>query len=83
MHCGWCIIFLQILNLPLCKPSSGNFNLAVNLGYPLADPIRESPQHLGQNPCIISWDHFINLNKELLGEIWKFVFKSIYGDLKG
>lgn len=43
MHCGWCTLFLQILNLPLCRPSDGNFNLACNLGYPLPEQIKNSP----------------------------------------
>lgn len=43
MHCGWCTLFIQVLGLPLSSPSDGNFNQAVNLGYPMPDCIKGSP----------------------------------------
>lgn len=43
MHCGWCTLFLQLLGLPLGRPSDGNFNLATNLLYPLPAQVRNSP----------------------------------------
>jgi hypothetical protein len=43
MHCGWCTLFLQLLGLPLGRPSNGNFNLAINLLYPLPSQVRNSP----------------------------------------
>lgn len=45
-HCGYCTIALSLLNLPLTAPTRGNYNLAANYNYPLAEPLVVDPNVL-------------------------------------
>ncbi len=69
-HCGFCTLMLQVLDLPLGKPTKGNYNLAVNLTYPLPKEIRESPYVLARLLDHNTYSGFHRI-KRLLSQIIK------------
>lgn len=45
-HCGFCTLFLQLLDLPLSKPTKGKYNYASHNNYPLPKKLKENQEFL-------------------------------------
>lgn len=53
-HCGFCTISLQVLGLPLCKPTCGNYNYAGNFSYPIPSQMKLDPRVISSYISIAS-----------------------------
>jgi hypothetical protein len=81
-HCGFCTVMLEVLGLPLGKPTKGNYNLACNFNYPLPPAVKEDPyvlaRVLGRSYCAFDRIKSV-LNSFVSGESETWVLKIMDG----